>query len=1104
MKKVLGFILSVVMLMTCFGMLCANAEGETGTITGATLNLGSTLTIDYYATFTADADDVTMRFTSSSGRKTEVKGVYDNNYKQYKFSYTGINPQCMADTIDAELMYNDTVLDFKEDYSVKLYCQNQITKSADALGYTSIQLKAFRTLLADMLFYGARAQEYREYNLSDLADSENWVSYYTSDFSIPSGVREVTGNSDANNKVKSVALNMANVNRICFKLALTDDATVTLNGIAVDKATLIKDGDSYLLYSEDITAVNFDKIYTVKINVNGSNVSTVSYNINAYVQKMYNAENIADIVKALYNYGLSAKNFNKIVNGELDGDFDLGEEDTLESDEKGVNLIPALGSNFEGATVSKSGWKGLNSSVSNTMQIVQDQYGDCLKFNPAGVSYASAQLNLAPYINEAGRYIISFKYKVEGSDEANNAFAATIRAGGEASFTTKNSSNQDLCNFEQTGAIENGIWYTYETNFAVFDSDVAGGVKKGAPWNLCLHNMQAGISAIYIDDFKLVKENIEPVAVTEAETWVANELVLASDKWYDDCFNAADVDLTLTNGEVTYKIPGFWDGENVWRVRFVCPTSGVWTYTTECTDTTNAGLHNVTGAVVCTEYTGDLDIYKHGFVKTDSNKKYFTYADGTPFFYLGDTHWGLGTETIDMVKTISTLRAEQGYTVYQSEPIGAKFNLVDGFSANDISGFREMDEKFKIIADNGLVHANAQFIFPDKMSDLIKNNGGYSDTLLHSEIKYKTGDKNKGDNVDENGYLLDENGNKIKFTAELYEISDEVKAYLEKISRYWVARYSAYPVMWTLGQEVDRDFFWTQKNNPSHPDWGTANNPYHDVAEYMYKYDPYKHPLSAHQEGSSYTDAQNSTFRNIKGHTWYAAQWKPSLTTESLHTKAKIFNEYGQGKPVINYEPYYVYLQTKNFGGRAQAWMSFLSGFAGHAYGAQDTWCYTNSYVEDTKSNDGVDDITSEEKINATWQDALTYDASFQMLYMKAFLTGTVGQWYELIPRFDDTNYLVRDEGAYAVMASTADNGKIVVYFYNFSDNTIAQYPNSPAHGSATGTLKNLSANTEYNYMWFNPITNTKSYGSFTSTAQGTWDIPEKATQDMVLYVYNR
>ena len=115
----------------------------------------------------------------------------------------------------------------------------------------------------------------------------------------------------------------------------------------------------------------------------------------------------------------------------------------------------------------------------------------------------------------------------------------------------------------------------------------------------------------------------EPHAVTSAVTWVANELVLNAQKTYADPYKDVDVDLLLTNGTVTYTIPGFWDGNNVWRVRFVCPTAGQWTYETVCTDTTDAGLHGIKGTLTCTEYSGKVAVYQHGFVTTDPLKRYF-------------------------------------------------------------------------------------------------------------------------------------------------------------------------------------------------------------------------------------------------------------------------------------------------------------------------------------------------------------------------------------------------------------------------------------------------------------------------------------------------
>jgi len=62
---------------------------------------------------------------------------------------------------------------------------------------------------------------------------------------------------------------------------------------------------------------------------------------------------------------------------------------------------------------------------------------------------------------------------------------------------------------------------------------------------------------------------------------------------------------------------------------------------------------------ICMDVTfsskGDLDIYKHGFIQAEAGCKYMTYADGTPFFYLGDTHWGMYREEQGKVRSFIPL-----------------------------------------------------------------------------------------------------------------------------------------------------------------------------------------------------------------------------------------------------------------------------------------------------------------------------------------------------------------------------------------------------------------------------------------------------------------
>ncbi|MBP5662342.1 MAG: DUF4038 domain-containing protein, partial [Clostridia bacterium] len=415
----------------------------------------------------------------------------------------------------------------------------------------------------------------------------------------------------------------------------------------------------------------------------------------------------------------------------------------------------------------------------------------------------------------------------------------------------------------------------------------------------------------------------------------------------------------------------------------------------------------------------------------------------------------------------------------QSEPIGAGFNLLDGVQASDMDGLADYDLKFRTIASYGLVHANAAFFFPTEMSTFISQNGGWSDTSV-AQVSH---------------------GNE---TVTLYDLSDDAKAALDRLSRYWVARFGAFPVMWTLGQEVDNDFYWDRENYNGHREWSAANNPYHYVAERIAYYDAYHHPLSAHQESVSNTTASDSSFREINAHTWYAAQWSQKYNEKINLTYPKDYWNNGQGKPVVNYEGKYCFLWTKNFGARVQGWMAYLSGMFGASWGAQDMWNYQSTYDEDDSSNDGVDLITSEEKQEAVWEDALSYRSTYQLCYMRTFFEEIVCDWHTLLPRFDNTAYFTPENNlVFYLCASNTDHSKIVLYFYQFSDPALARNPNATAENAVkTGTVSSLTPNGSYRYIWYNPVTGQiDEAGNFTASSSGTWSAGNKTTGDMVLYI---
>ncbi len=575
-----------------------------------------------------------------------------------------------------------------------------------------------------------------------------------------------------------------------------------------------------------------------------------------------------------------------------------------------------------------------------------------------------------------------------------------------------------------------------------------------------------------------------------AETWRMVELAFESEKTYADPFSDVTIDLSLYGNGRLYTVPCFWDGENIWRARFVCPAAGTWQCKTVCSDTSNDALHGRTAEVNCAEYKGDLDIYKHGFVTTRYGEKYLTYDDGTPFYYLGDTHWELSSESYEMVEALCAKRAEQGFSVWQSQPGAKGFELIDGLDAADIDGFQAFDEYFRIISEAGLTHANTQFFWPlAGMTALIEAHGGWTEPCLTGKLKFK------------------------KVT--MPDVSDEAKAYLEQISRYWVARYAAYPVIWSLGQEIDNDPY----QNEDSP-WNAVNNPYRYVAEYLNKYDPYDHPVTAHQESTGdtvaygnglgtgemhmiyYPNGAPSAFRSVPAHTMYASQWHPHFNRRDDYVSAKDYWYNGQGKPVVNFEGLYCYLWTQNYGARAQAWASYLTGLYGCSWGGQPTWAYKNTFQIDIPSDDGVDTITPEEKQAATWQDAMEYPSAYQMGYMRSFMEKL--EWYNLIPRFNNRAYFVPASHVYAYCASNKENTEMVLYFYSYTDESVAERINTKDYGGVlTGTVGSLKPRAEYTYQWFDPITGEYGeQGTFTASAVGTWFAGVRPDDtDMVLLI---
>ncbi|OUS68780.1 hypothetical protein B1748_32960 [Paenibacillus sp. MY03] len=498
---------------------------------------------------------------------------------------------------------------------------------------------------------------------------------------------------------------------------------------------------------------------------------------------------------------------------------------------------------------------------------------------------------------------------------------------------------------------------------------------------------------------------MDVLITSTVEKWRDMEFSLTSSNTYIDPFMDVEVTATFTgpNEEILTR-PAFWDGGHTWKVRFAPTAVGSWEVTTQATDITDTGLNiSVPLSFESVPYSGGLDIYKRGFVQSVPNERYFSYDDGTPFFYLGDTHWLMPVEDYDssnvegidsQFKYAVDHRVSQGYTVYQSEPLQLNSKGMDvsqGILAKGLAFLQDIDRKFQYVADAGLVHANASFTYTPALN--------VTDTTL-----------------------------------------------LEKLGRYWQARYGAYPVMWTIAQESDQNFY----NGIDPQYWQT-------FAEALYDSDAYKHPISAHVEAIT-TFA--TTWGDKDYHTWFAGQ--PILTTKDVFES---FWNYPITKPFVSYETGYEFNNVTSNEARAFAYKAFGNGSYGIGYGVQGQWAVNNSPDDWFRYGPYY-----------RWFDGLHAPAGSQMTYFKNFYSSI--QWWKLVPTFNDTLYgeLSSNQNSYL---TTEGNKTYVAYF-------------SGGSSVLTGKLKSM-ADTIYEARWFNPRS-----GAYTlisdqiEPTNGEWIIPAK------------
>ncbi len=278
-------------------------------ITAAEVALGTSITVHYYATLNEDHAGAQMRFTVD-GVKTLVDGVKSG--KEYVYSYTGIAPQALGENIKAELIVDGEVVATKDEYSVLQNCKNLLAKTAAELGVSDEKYAAMRTLIADLLEYGAAAQLYVNHKTDALVNEGNEGATAFEELDGDEWSKMPTVTTDAAVDLISAGLHFNNTNKLYFRFEAADitedNFKVTIDGNEYTLGDFELTDNGYILRTEDIAATELDHLFTIELIKNGETVQTLEYGVFAYVYNMQNntSEAMATLAKTLYNYGVSA------------------------------------------------------------------------------------------------------------------------------------------------------------------------------------------------------------------------------------------------------------------------------------------------------------------------------------------------------------------------------------------------------------------------------------------------------------------------------------------------------------------------------------------------------------------------------------------------------------------------------------------------------------------------------------------------------------------------------------------------------------------------------------------------------------------------------
>jgi len=560
-------------------------------------------------------------------------------------------------------------------------------------------------------------------------------------------------------------------------------------------------------------------------------------------------------------------------------------------------------------------------------------------------------------------------------------------------------------------------------------------------------------------------------ASPDVRVWEMQEIVLKAEKHYDNCYKEVECWVDLEGPDFSKRVYGFWDGYNVFIVRLVATKPGKWTWKSGSNQKSDNGLNNHTGefnAASWSEEEKKKNPNCHGFIRPTSNGHALQYADGTPFFMIGDTWLAGATWRLPFRGTASAedyipspgigfedavaYRKKQGFNSVSMIACFPNWESdCNPSTYADKNGIylRNAWEKFDYYIKEGeLTAKNMRDEYGNKPFQMSSEHEGVADFDRINPEYFKSLDKKMQYLSDEGFVPLLETVRRDNCPAwkAYFDFNESYARYVQ----YLVSRYCAYNIIFS-GIHLD----WIPKEYSL-----TALEFNRALAYHFRKYGalPFGQPHTTLINNSTYTQFGHG--EDCPWLTMHSVGNKPR--DHRISDSIQILFNLEPPYPAINFEPYYTGWDHEinmpggerplanssrdNYFARAQMYGSVLSGgLSGHVHG-------TSAYdITTTGEPDGM---------RHHFWDALKFQSALYMQHLGVFVLSEGDKYQELEPcpgnihpqKAPDSPEEGLDGWAY--MMRTPEKDFALLYFENRS---VLPY------------LSGFIENESYKFRWFDP-----------------------------------